>query len=51
MEFIIIDGERVAIPREVIAESREAVAAWIAEEVARRAGGAAPAVEEKPIQE
>jgi len=43
MEFIMIGDERVEIPREAIAESREAVAEWIAAEVARRGGPVAPA--------
>ncbi len=41
MEFIIIDGERVAIPQEVVSDSRAAVAAWLAAN-AHRSSVAAP---------
>lgn len=42
MEFIVINGEPVPVPPEVVSEGRDAVAAW-AEAEARRRQGRKPA--------
>ena len=34
MEYVIINGEPVAVPPEVVSEGREAVAAWVERQVA-----------------
>ncbi len=39
MEYIVIDGHPVAVPREVVSEGRDAIASWIA----ARATGESPA--------
>lgn len=42
MEYIEINGERVAIPRDVVSDSREAVQQWCDAEAARRSQQPAP---------
>lgn len=46
MEYIDINGERVLIPADVVAQSREAVDAWVQAEAKRRSPSSASKAKE-----
>jgi hypothetical protein len=44
MEYIEIEGERVAVPSEIVSEGRDAVAAFVQAEVAKRNAATNPPI-------